>query len=105
MTYASGIGGGIKPGPPETSIGANFGASAAGGDVRVFAPGEGGGFLDADNVVLDADVLIDVLFVLVMAGVDVGAVGKGQDAFVADIFVREVVKELLAEVFEMFDVG
>ena len=72
---AAGVGGGIDAGTPV-----GFGGAAAGGDVLVFAGGELGGFLDADDVVFEAEVGINVLFALVMAEDDAGAVGEGEDA-------------------------
>ena len=44
----------------------------------VFAGGEGGGFLDADDVVFEAEVGVDVLFALEMAGDDPRAIGEGE---------------------------
>ena len=69
MADAAGIGGGIDARPPV-----RLGGAEAGADVLVFARGESGGFLDADDVVFQAQVGIDVFFVLEMAGDDAGAV-------------------------------
>ena len=97
---AAGVGGGVDAGTPV-----GFGGAAAGGDVLVFARGERGGFLDADDVVFEAEVGVDVLFALVMAEDDAGAVGEGEDAAGGVELVGQAGEEALAEVFEVFEVG
>src|SRR5512140_1959887 len=85
--------------------GVEFGGAAAGGDVLVFAEGEGGGFFDADHVVFEAEVGVDVFFILEVAGDDAGAVGKGENAAVGGEFMGEVGEQAAAEVFEVLEVG
>lgn len=97
---AAGIGGGINPRTPVRLAGA-----AAGGDVLVFAEAELGGFLEADDVVFEAEVIIDILFALVMAEGDAGAVGEGEDAARGVELVGQPGEEALAHGFEIFEVG
>ncbi len=66
---------------------------------------EGGGFFDADDVVFEAEVGVDVFFVLEVAGDDAGAVFEGEDAAIRREFVGEGAEEASAEVFEVFHVG
>ena len=53
---------------------------ATGGDVLVFAIGEGGGFLNTDDVVFEAEEGIDFLLMLVMAGDDTGVILEEEGA-------------------------
>jgi hypothetical protein len=93
---AAGVGGGVDTGTPIRLRGAT-----AGGDVLVFAVGEGGGFFDADDVVLEAEVGIDVFFVLEVAGDDARAIGEGKDAAVGGELMRQCAEDAAAEVFEV----
>ena len=62
---------------------ASWGArAAAGGNVLVFAIREGGGLLNANDVVFQAEVGVHVVFVLEMTGDDARAIGEGQGAAV-----------------------
>ena len=63
VTDSARVGGGIDA---RTPIG--FAGAATSGDVLVFARGQRGGFLDADHVVFKAEVSIDILLRLEMAG-------------------------------------
>ena len=67
MADAAGIGGGIHARPPGGAVGHEFGTAIATGDVFVFFGGERGGFLDTDDVVFEAEVGIDIVFILEMA--------------------------------------
>src|SRR5262249_1356594 len=96
----AGICGGIDAGAP---IG--FGGAATGGDVLVFAGGQVGGFLDADDVVLQTQIAIDVLFALVMTEDDAGTVIEGERSARGVEFVGQRTEEALAEVLEAFEVG
>jgi len=100
MADPAGIGGGVNAGAPGGA-----GTSAASGDMAIFAFGKGGGFLDADDVVFEAEILIDVLFGLEMAEDDFAAIGKGEHAAMGLVIVRQAGEELLAKALEMFDVG
>lgn len=100
MTDAAGIGGGINPRTPVRLAGA-----AAGGDVLVFAEGELGGFFEADDVVFEAEVAINIFFALVMAEDDAGSVGEGEDAARGVELVGQPGEEALAQGFEIFEVG
>jgi len=100
MTDAAGVGGGVEARPPT-----GFGRTTAGGDVLVFAGGELGGFLDANDVVFEAEIGIDVLFALVMAEDDARAVLEGEDAAGGIEVVGEALEEALAEALEVFEVG
>jgi hypothetical protein len=71
----------------------------------VFARGKGGGFLDADDVVFEAEVGIDVLFALKMAEDNPRAVGKGENAARGIELVGQTEEEAPAEVLEAFEVG
>ena len=71
----------------------------------MFAAGEGGGFFDADDVVFEAEVGVDVFLGLEVAGDDAGAVGEGEDAAVGREFMGQGDEEAAAEVFEVFHVG
>lgn len=99
MADTAGVGCGIDA---RAEIG--LGTATAGGDVDVFAFGEGGGFFDADDVVFEAEVGIDVVLGLEVAGDDAAAVGEGEDAAVAEI-VRQTAEETEAEILEVFEVG
>jgi len=70
---AAGIGGGVNAGTP-----ARLGGAAAGDNVLILAGGERGGLLDADDVIFEAEIGINVLLALEMAGDDAGAVGEGE---------------------------
>lgn len=59
---AARIGGRVDAGAP-----AGPGSAATGGDVLMFARGEGGSFLDADEVVFEAEISVDVALILEMA--------------------------------------
>jgi len=52
---AAGVGGGIDARAPT-----GLGSAVAGDNIVIFAGGEGGGFLDADDVIFEAEVGIDV---------------------------------------------
>jgi len=97
---AAGVGGGIDAGPP-----AGLGGAVAGDDIVILAGGEGGGFLDADDVVFEAEVGIDVFFALEVAGDDAGAVGESEGGAGSGPGVREAGEEASAEVLEIFEVG
>lgn len=99
MADAAGVGGGINAGTP---IG--FAGAAACGDVLVFAESQGGGFLNANDVVLEAEVGIDVFFGLEVAGNDAGTVGKGEHATVSGEVVSQAVEEFAPEIFKMLHV-
>ena len=70
----------------------------------VFAGGEGGGFLDADDVVFEAEIGVDVFFALEVAGDDAGTVGEGDQATGNREVVRQPREQAPAEVFEMLEV-
>jgi hypothetical protein len=70
---AAGVAGGIDAGAPIL-----FGSAATGGEIDVFAVSESGGFLDADDVVFEAEIGIDLVFGLEMAGDDAGTVFKNE---------------------------
>src|SRR4051812_30754 len=55
---ATGIGGGIDAWTPS-----GFGGAAAGADVSILAAGQGGGFFNADNVIFESEIGIDIVFV------------------------------------------
>ncbi len=100
MADAAGIGGSINAGTP-----AGLGRPAAGDDVRILTGGERGGFLDADDVVFEAEVGINVLLALEMAGDDAGAVGKGEDGARGGEVVGQAREKAAAEVLEVLEVG
>ncbi len=83
-----------------------FGGATAGAEVLPFAKGEGGGFLDADDIVFEAEEgVVDFVFVLVMFGEDAGAVFESEDARGSVEGVVEAGQDALAEVVEAFDIG
>ena len=84
MADAAGVGGGVDPGSPG-----GLGGAVAGADGAVLGVGQGGGLLDADHVVLEAEVGVDVGLVLEVAEDDARAVGEGQDALAAALFVGD----------------
>src|SRR5580693_81764 len=100
MADATGVGGGVEAGAP---IGP--GGAQAGADVLIFTFGEGGGFLDADDVVFEAEIGINILLVLEMSDDDAGAIFKGEKAARGVKGIFETGKEAPAEVIEAFEVG
>ena len=100
MAYAAWIGCAIDAGTPTGLAGA-----AAGGDVEVFAMSEGGRFLDGDEVVFEAQVSIDVAFVLVMAEDDARTVLEAKGVFRGREEVGKFRENTAAEVFEVFEIG
>ena len=102
---AAGIGSGVKAGTPGTTVGRRFGGTAAGDDVMIFAGREGGGFLDTNDVVFEAEVGVDVLFALEMAGDDAGAIFEGEQAAAGSEFMGQAEEEAAAEVLEVLEVG
>ena len=100
VAKTAGVGSGIDAGPPV-----GFGSTAAGGDVLVFAQGELGGFLDANNVIFQAKIGIYVFLTLVMAEDNAGAIGKDEETARGVELVGQLVEEALAEVFKVFEVG
>jgi hypothetical protein len=100
---ATGVGSRIHPGAPALAVGADLGTAQAGSDIGVFAQGETSGFLDADNVVFDADVFIEVALVLVVIDQDAGTVRKNEFSALG-VLMRNVTKDALAQIFEVFTV-
>ena len=70
---AAGIGSGVNA---RTPIG--FGSPATGGNIEELAVGEGSRFLDANDVVFETEITVDVGLVLVMAATNDAPVGEGQ---------------------------
>jgi len=97
---ATGIGGGIDPRPPV-----GFGSATTGGDVLVFAASELGGFLDADDVVFQTEVSIDIFLALVMAEDDLRAVGEKELSARHIELMREALEETLTKAVKIFEVG
>ena len=102
---AAGVGGGIDAGPPGEAGGRDARGAGAGEDIAVLAAGESGGFLDTDDVVFEAEVSIDVVLALEVAGDDAGAIGESEDAAGGGVIVRGAVKDAAAKVFKIFAVG
>ena len=96
MADATGVGGGVDAGP-EVFAGAVGVAQGA-----VFGIGKGGGFFDEDDVVFEAEVLVDVVFVAEVADDDAGAVGEGDEAFGPDVAVWDSFQDYAAEVVGLF---
>ena len=100
VTDAAGIGGGIDARAP-----AFFGGAAAGADVEIFGDGKSRGFLNADDVVFEAEIGIDIGLVLEVTDDDAGAVIEGEGMFGRDPLMREMTEDFPAKVLEIFDVG
>ena len=88
MADAAGVGGGVDTGA-EVFAGAVGVAQGA-----VLGIGKGGGFLDEDDVVFEAEVLVDVVFGAEVADDDAGFVGEGDEAFGPDVAVRTLRKTI-----------
>ncbi len=71
----------------------------------MFARGEGGGLFDADEVVFEAEIGVDVGLILEMAADDARAVGEGEQATGFGEGVREFSQNAQAEVAEVFAIG
>ena len=99
MADAAGVGGGIDAGPP-----AGPGSAVDSDDVVIFSGGQGGGLFDADDVVFEPEVMINVLLALEMAGANGGAVGKGEPALGGVPLMREPREKTPSEVLEVFDI-
>ena len=97
---AAGIGSGIDAGPPVL-----FGGTQAGRDVGVFATGERGSLLDADEVVFEAEVSIDITFIMEMAGDDSGTIFEPEDPPGRNEGMVETPKSATADVIEVFEIG
>lgn len=100
VTDTAGVGGRVKARSPS-----RFGSTATGGDVRVFAGRKLGRFLDADDVIFEAEIGINVLLTLVMAEDNAGAVFKEQLAPSGMEAMRQMSEELAPEDFEVLQVG
>ena len=68
----------------------------------VFGIGKGGGFLDEDDVLFEAEVLVDVVFGAEVADDDAGIVGEGDEAFGSDVAVWDPSQDYAAEVVGLF---
>ena len=99
MTDPARVGGGINAGPP---IG--LGSAVASFDVVIFLGGESGGLLDADDVVFEPEIAIDILLGLEMAGDDAGAIGEFEGAGLAGKFIGGL-EHLAAEIVKIFAIG
>ena len=99
VTDAAGVGSGIDAGPPVL-----FGGAQAGGDVGVFAIGERGGFLDADEVVFETEVGIDITLFLEMAGDDAGTIFEQEGPTGRNEGMVETPKSATANVVEIFEI-
>jgi hypothetical protein len=97
---ATGIGRGIDAWTPS-----GFGGAAAGADVGILAAGQGRGFFNADNVVFESEIGIDIVFVLVVTGDYAGAIGEVEQTTGGNKFVGELSKEALTEVGKTFVIG
>ena len=102
---AARVGGGIHAGPPGRAIRAELGRAATGADIRILLGTEGGGFLDSDHVVFEADMIIQILLVPEMLGDDARAVAEDDFAFADLEFVRDTPEDNAAQILEMFEVG
>jgi hypothetical protein len=100
MAHPTGVGSGVEAGTP---IGP--GGAQAGADVLIFTFGECGGLLDADDVVFEAEIGINILLVLEMSDDDAGAIFKGEKAAGGVEGIFEPGEEAPAEVIEPFEVG
>ena len=67
--------------------------------------GQGGGLLDADDVVFEAEEGVDFLLVLVMAGDDAGVILEEEGAARAVEGVREGGQDATAEIIEILGIG
>lgn len=97
---AAGVSSGIDARPP---IGP--GGAATGGDVLMFAGREGGGLFDADEVVFQAEIGVDVGLILEMAADDARAVSEGEQAAGLGEGMGEFSQDAQAEVGEVFAIG
>lgn len=79
MPHSTRVGRGVNPRAPI-----RLAAAQAGPNVLKFPPGQSCGLFNPDDVVLEAQVRIDVVFVLEVAGHKPRAVGEGQNAAVRD---------------------
>src|SRR4051794_22824021 len=105
MANTARVGGGIHARPPSSAIRAELGGAAAGADIRILLGAEGGGFLDANHVVFDADMIVQILLVLEMLGDDPGAIAEDNFAFAHFEFVGDTLEDNASEILEMFEVG
>ena len=105
MADAAGIGGGVDARTPGTSVRPDPGTATAGDDVAVLSGSEGGGLLDADDVVFEAEISIDIFFTLEMAHDDPGIIWEGEHAAGSGVVVGNTTKEFASKVFEVFAVG
>ena len=99
MANVAGIGGRIEARAP---IG--FGGAATARDVLVFAGGQLSGFLNADDVVFQAQVGINVFLALVMAQDDARAVYEGEDAARDVEVVGKAMEQSLPQSLEILQV-
>ncbi len=93
---SAGVGGGVDAGA-EDAAGA---VGVAEGAVLGF--GEGGGFLDEDDIVFEAEVQVEVVFGADVTDDDAGVVGEGEDSGGAVVFVVGFAQKFASEVVELF---
>jgi len=105
VANTAGIGGGIHARAPGCAIGHELGTAVATGDVFVFFGRKRGGFFDADDVVFEAEISIDVVFILEMADDHAGTVGEGENAFGRGEGVLHLAENLVAQIAQGFKVG
>jgi hypothetical protein len=71
----------------------------------VFAGGESGGLLDADDVVFESEIGVYVFLTLVVAGDDAGAGGESENAASDGVVMWNIAKNPAAEIIEVFTIG
>ena len=105
MAHSTWIGGGIHARAPWRAVRHQFGGAATGADIRILLWGKGGGFLDTDQVVFDANMIVQILLVLEMLGDDAGAIAENDFAFAHFEFVRDEAEDDTAKILEVFEIG
>jgi hypothetical protein len=101
MTNAARVGGGVDTGTP-----AGLGSAIASSEVLPFTEGKSGSLFNANDIVFEAEEgVVNLLFVLVMFGVNARAIFENQNARTGVEGVRQMAEHTLTEVVKALDIG